>query len=154
MLANIFVRSSNVDSPTISASFHNIQVLDCLPEGQYPGSLLIKLGLGTLRQFSESAAEWQAEALKLRKRTSYLLRVHVYQVRDERDGKGCRRLSSVRGGWGEVWLGLEPKNIFLCLCFCAGDEFSDFGGGWLVVRPCPPAVEAALSAGILCMYSL
>lgn len=55
-------------------------MLDCLPEGQYPGSLLIKLGLGTLRQFSESAADWQAEALELRKRTSYLLRVHVYQV--------------------------------------------------------------------------
>eukprot|EP00752_Nemacystus_decipiens_P012046 g10680.t1 len=58
------------------------KVLDCLPEGQYPGSLLIKLGLGTLRQFSESAAEWQAEALRLRNRTSYLLRVHVYQGRD------------------------------------------------------------------------
>ncbi|CAM9701229.1 unnamed protein product, partial [Scytosiphon promiscuus] len=58
------------------------KVLDCLPEGQYPGSLLIKLGLGTLRDFSESAAEWQAEALKLRMRTSYLLRVHIYQGRD------------------------------------------------------------------------
>lgn len=68
-----------------------MQVLDCLPEGQYPGSLLIKLGLGTLRQFSESAAEWQAEALKLRKRTSYLLRVHVYQVLVERNRGGCCR---------------------------------------------------------------
>ncbi|CAM9992524.1 unnamed protein product [Ectocarpus sp. 6 AP-2014] len=58
------------------------KVLDCLPPGQYPGSVLIKLGLGTLRQFSESAAEWQAEALKLRNRTSYLLRVHIYQGRD------------------------------------------------------------------------
>ena len=70
-----------------------MQVLDCLPEGQYPGSLLIKLGLGTLRQFSESAAEWQAEALKLRKRTSYLLRVHVYQVITAKGrGRSCRRL--------------------------------------------------------------
>ncbi|CAN0172504.1 unnamed protein product, partial [Hapterophycus canaliculatus] len=58
------------------------QLLDCLLEGQYPGSLLIKLGLGSLRDFSESAAEWQAEALKLRIRTSYLLRVHIYQGRD------------------------------------------------------------------------
>lgn len=65
-----------------------IQVLDCLPEGQYPGSLLIKLGLGTLRDFSESAAEWQAEALKLRNRTSYLLRVHIYQVKHRRSRWG------------------------------------------------------------------
>lgn len=75
-----------------------IQVLDCLPEGQYPGSLLIKLGLGSLRQFSESAAEWQAEALKLRKRTSYLLRVHVYQVRKKWGGGAVARVGgTVRG---------------------------------------------------------
>lgn len=85
-------------------------MLDCLPQGQYPGSLLIKLGMGTLRQFSESAAEWQAEALQLRKRTSYLLRVHVYQVKTGGGGaavrceQGSRRLAVIlRGG-----LGVEP----------------------------------------------
>lgn len=72
------------------------QVLNCLPQGQYPGSLLIKLALGGIRDFAESETEWEREALRLRKRTSYLLRVHVYQVfglgtggsEDERRGRG------------------------------------------------------------------
>lgn len=57
------------------------QVLNWLPEGQFPGSVLIKLALGSLEEFSETEAHWKAEALKLRERTSYMLRVHVYQVR-------------------------------------------------------------------------
>lgn len=57
------------------------QVLDCLPKGQYPGSVLVKLAVGNLREFAATAKHWEEEALRLRKRTSYLLRVHVYQVR-------------------------------------------------------------------------
>lgn len=70
------------------------QVLDCLPKGQYPGSLLIKLALGNLRPFKNSFADWNTEALRLRHRTSYLLRVHVYQV-----GGG----TGVGLGFGWVW---------------------------------------------------
>ena len=69
-----------------------------MPEGQYPGSVLVKLGLGTLREFSEASKAWHAEALSLRKLTSYLLRVHVYQVGICRFGFGV--------GLGLVWFGL------------------------------------------------
>ena len=61
-----------------------LQVLNMIEPGQYPGSVLIKLGLGSVEEFAATTAAWQAEALKLRNLTSYLLRVHIYQVRQLR----------------------------------------------------------------------
>ena len=64
-------------------------MLNRLPAGQYPGSVLIKLAVGSLQEFSETAAQWQEEALKLRERTPYLLRVHIYQVGISETKKKC-----------------------------------------------------------------
>lgn len=59
----------------------NKQVLNSLNKGQCPGMLLIKLAVGKIAEFAATVQEWQEEALSLRHRTSYLLRVHIYQVR-------------------------------------------------------------------------
>ncbi|CAM9709920.1 unnamed protein product, partial [Sphacelaria rigidula] len=59
-----------------------LQVLNLIEQGQYPGSVLIKLSLGSVEEFAATTAAWQAEALKLRSLSSYLLRVHIYQGRD------------------------------------------------------------------------
>ena len=66
----------------------------------------MKLAMGTLREFSEASKAWHAEALSLRKRTSYLLRVHVYQVK---------------------------FGFNVCVLFCLFVRFSQYGLGWFAL---------------------
>ena len=57
------------------------QVLDLLAEYEFPGSILIRLGLGTMKTYTNNKQKWKDEIQGLLKREPYELRVHLYQVR-------------------------------------------------------------------------
>lgn len=51
-----------------------------LVEHEFPGSILVRLGLGTIENYAENKSKWKEDIQGLLKRESYELRVHVYQV--------------------------------------------------------------------------
>ncbi|CAM9300468.1 unnamed protein product, partial [Phaeothamnion confervicola] len=58
------------------------KVLDCLNDGEFPGSLLLKIGFGPREAFLKTARAWEGELQLLRRKVPYQIRVHVYQARD------------------------------------------------------------------------
>ena len=56
------------------------QVLDLLEEYEFPGSVLVRVGLGTLQAYAENRDKWKEEIQGLLRREPYELRVQVYQV--------------------------------------------------------------------------
>lgn len=51
-----------------------------LEEHEFPGSILVRLGLGTIETYAENKSKWKEDTQGLLKRESYELRVHIYQV--------------------------------------------------------------------------
>ncbi|CAN0111503.1 unnamed protein product [Ascophyllum nodosum] len=58
------------------------KVLDLLEEYEFPGSVLVRVGLGTLQAYAENRDKWKEEIQGLLRREPYELRVQVYQARN------------------------------------------------------------------------
>lgn len=52
-----------------------------LEPNEFPGSVLVRLGLGTMGSYQDNKKKWKEEIQGLLRREPYELRVHVYQVR-------------------------------------------------------------------------
>jgi len=55
-------------------------VLDLLVDNEFPGSVLVRMGLGNLDSYNSNKAKWNDDIQGLLKRESYELRVHLFQV--------------------------------------------------------------------------
>ena len=51
-----------------------------LEPNEFPGSVLVRLGLGTMATYQDNKSKWKEEIQGLLRREPYELRVHVYQV--------------------------------------------------------------------------
>lgn len=51
-----------------------------LEPNEFPGSVLVRLGLGTMASYQDNKSKWKEEIQGLLRREPYELRVHVYQV--------------------------------------------------------------------------
>lgn len=58
-----------------------VQVLDLLADTEFPGSVLVRMGLGPIHSYIKNKTKWKDEIQGLLRREPYELRVHVYQVR-------------------------------------------------------------------------
>ena len=56
--------------------------LDCLPDGQFPGNLLIMIGLGTREEWKEQHEAWDGIRRRAEDMKTYHLRCNIYQARD------------------------------------------------------------------------
>ncbi|CAN0013663.1 unnamed protein product, partial [Hapterophycus canaliculatus] len=55
------------------------KVLDLLADHEFPGSVLVRMGLGPIHSYIKNKTKWKDEIQGLLKREPYELRVHVYQ---------------------------------------------------------------------------
>ncbi|CAN0344195.1 unnamed protein product, partial [Ectocarpus fasciculatus] len=58
------------------------KVLDLLVDNEFPGSVLIRMGLGPIESYITNKKKWKDEIQGLLKREAYELRVHLYQARN------------------------------------------------------------------------
>jgi hypothetical protein len=56
--------------------------IDALSSGQFPGSLLVKLGFGLKEAAAASQQDWDRAFLQLKRRAPYQVRCHLYQGKD------------------------------------------------------------------------
>ena len=56
--------------------------IDALSNGEFPGSLLLRLGFGLSTVADQTKSEWENSIQKMRKRTPYQVRCHLYQGKD------------------------------------------------------------------------
>jgi len=62
-------------------TFAEDKALDLLEDGQFPGSVLLRLGAGKVDIADRTFQDWEKSLDSSRQKTSYQLRMHVYQVR-------------------------------------------------------------------------
>jgi hypothetical protein len=58
------------------------KALDQLDDDQFPGSVLLKLGVGSIAAAQSSAKAWENQILSSRTKAAYQLRCHIYQASD------------------------------------------------------------------------
>ncbi|CAB1121421.1 unnamed protein product [Ectocarpus sp. CCAP 1310/34] len=58
------------------------KVLDLLVNNEFPGSVLIRMGLGPIESYITNKSKWKDEIQGLLRREAYELRVHLYQARN------------------------------------------------------------------------
>ncbi|CBN78812.1 conserved unknown protein [Ectocarpus siliculosus] len=58
------------------------KVLDLLVDNEFPGSVLIRMGLGPIESYITNKSKWKDEIQGLLRREAYELRVHLYQGRN------------------------------------------------------------------------
>lgn len=56
--------------------------IDALDKGEFPGNVLVKLGFGTPEVAELKRSEWENAIQRMRKRTPYQVRCHIYQAKD------------------------------------------------------------------------
>ncbi|CAE7652847.1 Dysf, partial [Symbiodinium microadriaticum] len=62
--------------------FKEDKSIDALDDGQFPGSVLIRLGFGTEEDATDSKQEWDESIQRMKRRSPYQVRCHLYQGRD------------------------------------------------------------------------
>ena len=60
---------------------HEDKHLDKLDEGDFPGSVLLQIGVGDDAQWTEAQSAWKESVSSMQHRTPYELRVHIFQGR-------------------------------------------------------------------------
>jgi len=75
------VLEQNFQGDTRWITFEEDKALDCLADGQFPGSALIRFGVGTPELAQRTYQEWEAALYHSRRKTPYQLRCHIYQAR-------------------------------------------------------------------------
>ena len=55
-------------------------MMDLLEEHEFPGSILARVGLGSMQSYKENKGKWKEGIQGLLRREPYELRVHLYQV--------------------------------------------------------------------------
>jgi hypothetical protein len=58
------------------------KVLDALMDGEFPGTVQVRLGFGLKEDADACEQEWQQSLQRMRRRSSYQVRVHLYQAKD------------------------------------------------------------------------
>lgn len=58
------------------------KVLDALMDGEFPGTVLVRLGFGLKEDAMETEQEWQQSLQRMKRRSSYQVRCHLYQAKD------------------------------------------------------------------------
>lgn len=56
--------------------------LNCLADGEFPGNVLIMIGLGKKSEWYEERDRWETMRLQAEELATYHLRVHLFQARD------------------------------------------------------------------------
>ena len=62
--------------------FKEDKSIDALDEGQFPGSVLVRLGFGVEEDAVQSKQEWDESIQRMKRRSPYQVRCHLYQGRD------------------------------------------------------------------------
>ena len=57
-------------------------MLDALMDGEFPGTVMLRLGFGLKEDAVDSEQEWQQSLQRMRRRSSYQVRCHLYQAKD------------------------------------------------------------------------
>ena len=63
---------------------HEDKHLDLLDNDDFPGSVLLQLGVGTDAEWDEAESSWKDSVAQMQHRTPYELRVHIFQVTPRR----------------------------------------------------------------------
>jgi hypothetical protein len=58
------------------------KAIDALDKGEFPGNVLIKLGFGPVEAAEATRVEWEHAIQRMKKRTPYEIRCHLYQAKD------------------------------------------------------------------------
>jgi len=56
--------------------------LNCLADDEYPGNILIMIGLGSMKEWTEHQNRWSRILLESNTKIPYQLRAHIYQARE------------------------------------------------------------------------
>eukprot|EP00602_Paraphysomonas_sp_CaronLab_P003319 CAMPEP_0185019240 /NCGR_PEP_ID=MMETSP1103-20130426/1865_1 /TAXON_ID=36769 /ORGANISM="Paraphysomonas bandaiensis, Strain Caron Lab Isolate" /LENGTH=1852 /DNA_ID=CAMNT_0027549443 /DNA_START=18 /DNA_END=5573 /DNA_ORIENTATION=+ len=56
--------------------------IDALDDGEFPGSVLIRLGFGPVEDAEATKLEWEQSVQRMRRRSPYQVRCHIYQGKD------------------------------------------------------------------------
>ena len=75
------VLQENFQGDTSWITFEEDKALNALNDGQFPGSALIRFGVGTPELAQRTYQEWEAALHHSRRKTPYQLRCHIYQAR-------------------------------------------------------------------------
>ena len=58
------------------------KVIDALDDGQFPGSILLKIEFGDTADFQAAEKEWSNASYRMAVQRSFLVRVNVFQCKD------------------------------------------------------------------------
>eukprot|EP00604_Paraphysomonas_vestita_P002816 CAMPEP_0174818892 /NCGR_PEP_ID=MMETSP1107-20130205/1828_1 /TAXON_ID=36770 /ORGANISM="Paraphysomonas vestita, Strain GFlagA" /LENGTH=1810 /DNA_ID=CAMNT_0016031457 /DNA_START=453 /DNA_END=5885 /DNA_ORIENTATION=- len=56
--------------------------IDALDKGEFPGNLLLRLGFGIVDDARQTQNEWESSIQRMKRRTPYQVRCHIYQGKD------------------------------------------------------------------------
>lgn len=69
-------------SPPKWIFFKEDKSIDMLDDGQFPGSVLIRLGFGSVEDAQATKQEWDESIQRMKRRSPYQVRCHLYQAQD------------------------------------------------------------------------
>ena len=72
--------AGKMDNPAEWILLKEDKVINALSENVFPGSLLLKLGFGSVYDANRTLSDWISALSKLRNQLYFQLRVHIYQV--------------------------------------------------------------------------
>ena len=58
------------------------KALNALMDGEFPGTVLLRLGFGLKEDAVETEQEWQQSLQRMKRRSSYQVRCHLYQAKN------------------------------------------------------------------------